>query len=122
MYQVRKSEVVVITRFGKVDRTNDKPGPGLRLPWPMEYVYKLDQRIQNFDTKLDEVRLPDQNIIFLMAYVGWRIETPSEFFQKFENGSITDAEAVLEDVVRGAKTKSPASIRSPISSPQAKAA
>src|SRR5665213_3421512 len=74
MYQVRKSEVAVITRFGRVDRVNDQPGPGFRLPWPIENVYKLDQRIQNFNTKLDAVLLPDQNIISLMAYVGWRIE------------------------------------------------
>ncbi|HWD20385.1 MAG TPA: SPFH domain-containing protein, partial [Verrucomicrobiae bacterium] len=105
MYQVRKSEVAVVTRFGKVDRVNNQPGPGFRLPWPIENVYKLDQRVQNFDTKLDEVNLPDQNIISLMAYVGWRIETPADFFPKFANGSIATAESILENVVRSAKNE-----------------
>src|ERR1700739_1301650 len=98
MYQVRKSEVAVITRFGKVDRVNDQPGAGFRLPWPIENVYKLDQRIQNFNTTLDEATLPDHNIISLKGYVGWRIENPAEFFPRFENGSISSAEQTLESV------------------------
>lgn len=105
MYQVRKSEVAVITRFGKVDRVNIQPGPGFRLPWPIENVFKLDQRIQNFNTKLDEVTLPDQNIISLEAYVGWKIDNPAEFFPRFDNGSIPDAEANLEPIVDTAKNE-----------------
>ena len=104
-YQVRKSQVVVVTRFGKVDRVNDKPGLGFCLPWPIEHTYPLDQRIQNFDTKLDQVLLPDQNIISLMAYVGWQIEDPAAFFPKFAQGSIPDAERILEDIVRSAKNE-----------------
>jgi membrane protease subunit HflC len=104
-YEVRKSQVVVVTRFGKVDRVNDKPGLGFCLPWPIEHTYPLDQRIQNFDTKLDEVTLPDQNIILLLAYVGWRIDNPAEFFPKFAQGNIQDAERILEDVVRSAKNE-----------------
>ena len=76
VFQVRKSEVAVITLFGKVDHVNDKPGPGFRLPWPIETVYKLDQRIQNFEGKYDPITLPDQNIIMLLTYVGWQIEDP----------------------------------------------
>jgi membrane protease subunit HflC len=104
-YEVRKSQVVVVTRFGKVDRVNDKPGLGFCLPWPIEHTYPLDQRIQNFDTKLDPVSLPDQNIILLLAYVGWRIEDPAQFFPKFARGNIADAERVLEDIVRSAKNE-----------------
>jgi membrane protease subunit HflC len=104
-YEVRKSQVVVVTRFGKVDRVNDQPGLGFCLPWPIEHTYPLDQRIQNFDTKMDEVTLPDQNILFLLAYVGWRIDNPAEFFPKFAQGSIPDAERILADVVRSAKNE-----------------
>ena len=105
VYQVRKSEVAVVTLFGKVDHVKETPGPGLRLPWPIETVYKLDQRIQNFEGKFEQVKLPDQNLIFLLVYVGWRIEDPALFFPRFTNGSVVAAQGVLEDLVRSAKNE-----------------
>jgi membrane protease subunit HflC len=105
VYQVRKSEVAVVTLFGKVDHVKDTPGPGLRLPWPIENVYKLDQRIQNFEGKFEQVKLPDQNLIFLLVYVGWRIDDPALFFPRFTNGSIAAAQGNLEDLVRSAKNE-----------------
>src|SRR5271157_3300542 len=86
IYQVRKSEAAVVTRFGKIDRVKTEPGPGLRWPWPIEDVYKLDQRIQNFEGKYEQFKLPDQNIILLSVYVGYRIEDPKAFFPKFARG------------------------------------
>ncbi len=105
VYQVRKSEVAVVTLFGKVDHVKDTPGPGFRLPWPIENVYKLDQRIQNFEGKFEQVKLPDQNLIFLLVYVGWRIDDPALFFPRFTNGSVTAAQGNLEDLVRSAKNE-----------------
>jgi len=103
VYQVRKSEVAVVTLFGKLDHVKDTPGPGFRLPWPIEKVDKLDQRIQNFEGKFEQVKLSDQNILMLLVNVGWRIEHPLQFFPKFKNGSISVAEKDLEDVVRSAE-------------------
>jgi modulator of FtsH protease HflC len=103
VYQVRKSEVAVVTFFGKVDHVKSTPGPGFRWPAPIENVYKLDQRIQNFEGKFEEAKLSDQNIIFLLVYVGWSIDDPGQFFLKFTNS--TAATEGLEDVVRSAKNE-----------------
>jgi membrane protease subunit HflC len=105
VYQVRKSEVAVVTFFGRVDHVKTEPGAGFRLPWPIEKVYKLDQRIQNFEGKFDPMTLPDQNILMLLTYVGWQIEDPAVFFPKFQEGSISEAESALEGYVRSAKTE-----------------
>jgi modulator of FtsH protease HflC len=105
VYEVRKSESAVVLRFGKIDRVKTDPGPGLCWPWPIEKVYKLDQRIQNFEGKYEQFKLPDQNIIFLSVYVGFRIEDPQAFFGKYTNGSISAAEVQLEDLVRSAKNE-----------------
>jgi membrane protease subunit HflC len=105
VYQVRKSEVAVVTLFGKVHDVKDTPGPGFRLPWPIERVDKLDQRIQNFEGKFEQVKLPDQNLIFLLVYVGWRIDDPAQFYPKFKNGSVAAAQSYLEDLVRSAKNE-----------------
>ena len=105
VFQVRQSEVAVVTFFDKMEsdgvRTN--PGPHLQWPWPIERVYKLDQRVHSLEDKLEPVTLPDQNMIMLLTYVGWRISDPAKFFPKFENGSMTAAETNLQGIVRSAK-------------------
>lgn len=109
VFQVRKSEVAVVTLFDKMEssgvRTN--PGPHLKWPWPIERVYTLDQRVHSLDLeaadKLEPITLPDQNIILLLTYVGWRISDPARFFQNFENGSMLQAETKLQSIIRSAK-------------------
>ncbi|HUD82312.1 MAG TPA: SPFH domain-containing protein, partial [Candidatus Saccharimonadales bacterium] len=57
VYQVRKSEVAVVTLFGKIHAVKSDPGPGLRWPWPIENVYKLDQRVQDLEGKFEQIKL-----------------------------------------------------------------
>ncbi|HUD49045.1 MAG TPA: SPFH domain-containing protein [Candidatus Baltobacteraceae bacterium] len=105
VYQVRKSEVAVVTLFGKIHAVQTDPGPGLRWPWPIENVYKLDQRVQDLEGKFEQIKLPDQNILLLSVFVGYRIDDPRAFFPKFANGSIPEADKVLEGLVRSAKNE-----------------
>jgi membrane protease subunit HflC len=105
VYQVRLSQVAVITFFGKVVHVKTDPGPGLRLPYPIEQVFVLDQRIQNFQDNFEEIKLHDQNIIFVSLYLGYKISEPDVFFQNFLNGSISEAEGKLNDLVRSAKSE-----------------
>jgi membrane protease subunit HflC len=105
VYQVRKSEVAVVTTFGRVTGTETEPGPYLKLPWPIQRVYKLDQRTQNYSPdKDDECLTSDHFNLVAMVYVGWRISKPEDFFPKFANGSTDEAAKVLEGLVRSAKT------------------
>ena len=104
VFQVRQSEVVVVTRFGRVDREKSEPGAYVRWPWPIEHVYKLDQRIQNFQDKLTETITLDSINLLTSVYVGWRITDAKTFFPKFKDGSVTVAERMLEEVVTQAKT------------------
>jgi membrane protease subunit HflC len=105
VFQVRKSEVAVVTTFGRVTSTETEPGPYLRMPWPIQNVYKLDQRTQNFiSTDSDDECLTSDNYnLVVMVYAGWRISKPEEFFPKFANGSTTEAVKTLEGLVRSAK-------------------
>jgi modulator of FtsH protease HflC len=105
VYQVRLSQVAVITLFGKVVHVKSEPGPGLRLPYPIEQVFVLDQRVQNFQDNFEQIKLHDQNIIFVSLYIGYRISEPDVFFQNFLNGSISEAEGKLNDLVRSAKSE-----------------
>jgi modulator of FtsH protease HflC len=103
VFQVRQSEVAVVKRFGRVDREKSEPGAYCRWPWPIENVYKLDQRIQNFQDKLTETYTADNNTLLTSVYVGWQITDAKTFFPKFASGSVTVAERMLEEVVTQAK-------------------
>ncbi len=110
-YQVRKSEVAVVTTFGKVTAKEDKPGLYYKMPWPIQKVHKLDQRIQNVDGKFEETLTSDAFNLLVMTYVGWRINDPAAFYPKFARdggdaeGTIQEAEKTLEAVVRSAKNE-----------------
>ncbi len=106
VFQVRQSQVAVVTTFGKITGAPvTEPGARFRWPWPIQNVYKLDQRIQNFEGKFEEAQLADQNILMMMVYVGWRIEDPGLFYNGFPSGNVSDAEKHLADVVQTAKNE-----------------
>ncbi len=105
-FQVRQSEVAVVTTFGKPTRDLNTPGQlYLKWPWPIQKVYKLDQRIQDFeDDKFDEVFTADRYTILVMSYAGWHISDPKAFFPRFAGGSMPEAEKALRSLIRNAKS------------------
>ena len=103
MFQVRQSEVAVVTTFGNPTRPLTQPGPYLKWPPPIQRVYKFDQRTQNFEDKFTETLTADNNNLLTTVYVGWRITDAKVFFPKFKGGSINEAERKLEDIVTQAK-------------------
>ena len=102
VFQVRQSEVAVVTTFGKPVQNIDQPGAYFKWPWPIQNVYKFDQRIQNFEDKFNETLTADNNNLIVTVYTGWRITDASKFYPKFL-GSIPAAQAALENIVRNAK-------------------
>jgi membrane protease subunit HflC len=107
MFQVRKSQVAVVTTFGRPSDTKTEPGAYFKWPWPVQQVYTFDQRIQNFEDKYDESLTADNYNLLTMVYVGWKISDAKAFFPKFPHaneGAIPAAEKTLEGLVRSAKT------------------
>src|SRR5215213_9738168 len=82
VFQVRKSEVVVVTTFGKPTREITKPGPYWKLPWGIQMVHRFDQRTQNFEDKVTEGLTSDSFNLLTSVYVGWKITQPTNFFPK----------------------------------------
>ena len=103
LFQVRTSEVAVVTTFGKPTRQITEPGLNVKAPWPVQKVHKLDKRIQNFESKFEETLTTDGYNLLVMVYVGWRISEPAAFFPKFAGGSVAEAERALDGIVRDAK-------------------
>ncbi len=106
VFQVRKSEVAVVTTFGKPTRPITEPGAHLKWPWPIQTVHRFDQRVQNFEDKLTEGLTRDSFNLLTSVYVGWKITEPTTFFPKFAGSanSIAEAEKVLERLLGNAKS------------------
>jgi modulator of FtsH protease HflC len=104
LFQVRTSEVAVVTTFGKPTREITNAGLYGKAPWPIQKVHKLDKRIQNFESKFDQALTPDGYSLLVAVYAGWRISEPAAFFPKFAGGSVADAERALQEIIRDAKS------------------
>jgi modulator of FtsH protease HflC len=105
VFQVRQSQVAVVTTFGKPTRDIMEPGAYLKWPWPIQKVHKLDRRVQNLETRYEETLTVDGFSLVAQVYVGWNISEPKQFFPKFANGSVDLAENILESMVRSVKNE-----------------
>jgi membrane protease subunit HflC len=104
-FQVRQSDVVLVTTFGKPSAPYKEPGIYPRLPWGIQMVHRFDQRTQNFEDQLTEGLTRDGKNLLTSVYVGWKITDPSQFFAKFGGGeAIAEAEKYLKQVLGGAKS------------------
>lgn len=105
-FQVRTTQVAVVTTFGKPTRDVLEPGslPFFKLPWPIQKVYYFDKRVQGYEDKFTQDYTADKVTLLTSVYIGWRITDPKEFFPKFAGGSVTEAEKILGGLVRSAKT------------------
>jgi membrane protease subunit HflC len=101
-FQVRTTEVAVVTTFGRYANSYTNAGLYFRAPLPIQKVYKFDKRLQTFERKYEQQFTRDKKSPILSVYVGWRIADPRRFLESF-NGDLLKAEQALENVVRDAK-------------------
>src|SRR5262245_43794570 len=104
-FQVRQSEVAVVTTFGNPTRPITDPGAYLKWPWPIQRVNKFDHRVQNFEDKLTEGLTRDSFNLLTSVYVGWKITDPQAFLRKFAGSTspISDAEESLKILLSNAQ-------------------
>lgn len=103
VFQVRQSEVAVVTTFGRLaPHPYDQPGAYFKWPWPIQKVYKFDARIQNFEDKFSQTYTADNNNLIVTLYTGWRITDATKFYPKFL-GDTAAAQLALENILRNAQ-------------------
>ncbi len=103
LFQVRQTEVAVVTTFGRFDRAITEPGLYLRWPWPANKIYKFDNRQQTFERKFEQTTTADGRSLIVSAFTAWQIADSRLFIERFAQGDMTRAEQALEGVVRDAK-------------------
>jgi membrane protease subunit HflC len=102
-FQVRETEVAVVTTFGKYSGSLTNAGLYGRWPWPVQSVYKFDKRIQNFERKYEQTTTADARNLVLSVFVGWRVADPKMFLERFSNGDPIRVGQVFEGLVSDVK-------------------
>ena len=100
-FQVRTTEVAMVTTFGKPTRPVTEAGLYGKWPWPIQQVYKFDKRIHNFESKFEQVFTADGHSLLIKIYAGWNITQPQVFFPKFGD-SVPRLEDALSGLARSA--------------------
>jgi membrane protease subunit HflC len=104
VFQVRQTEVVMVTTFGKSTRDVSEPGPYLKWPWPIQRVHRFDKRIHSFEDSFDEMLTKDERNLMVMVYAGWTIADPKLFLPRFGDGSVAEAERALQVLITSHKS------------------
>lgn len=102
LFQVRQTEVAIVTTFGKYGDAPKGSGVHFRLPWPIQNVHRFDNRVQNFEKKYDQTTTRDSQTLIMDVFVGWRVADPRVFLERF-GGEVTRAENNLDGLLRDAK-------------------
>ena len=103
-FQVRQSEVVVVSTFLKPTATETNAGLYTKWPWPIQSINRFDSRVQTFADIPSETLTADSTMLLVNVFVGWKISDAKEFFPKFPGGSTLAAQRQLEAMLRSAKT------------------
>ena len=105
-FQVRTTEVAVVTTFGEPTRPITNANLYFKWPWPIQKVWSFDQRVQNFEDRLSEGLTRDSFNLLTSVYVGWKVSDPTAFFPRFAGSAnpIAAAETLLDQWLGNTKT------------------
>lgn len=95
-FTVQQTEVGIVTRFGAPQAELAGPGLHAKLPWPIDAVVRVDQRLLVFDNEPTEMLTGDKKNVLIDSFVCWRIRDPLRFAQTVKTRP--EAEARLLDL------------------------
>src|SRR5688572_13542105 len=102
-FQVRQTEVVMVTTFDRPTRPEREPGLKFKWPYPIQKVYRFDKRSQNFEDDFEETMTADNYNLLAMVYVGWTVQDVELYFKSFPAATPQAAEPALKGLIRSSK-------------------
>jgi modulator of FtsH protease HflC len=94
-FQVRETEFVLLTQFGRPLYT--VTDAGLHVKWPWWSTTYFDRRLRVYNPRPSEFLTRDKKNLVIESYVAWKIEDPVRFVQTV--GDPTAAEMRLHDII-----------------------
>jgi membrane protease subunit HflC len=98
VFIVRQGDAAVLTRLGRPVAAIVDPGLYRRWPWPVEKVYRYDNRTHILEGSFEEALTRDGKNVLAGLYAGWRIRDPIRFIERV--GTIERAESNLDGLLR----------------------
>ena len=98
LFTVGEGDAVVVTTFGKPVRALTDAGLYVRWPWPIQRVYRFDNRTHCLEGAFEETLTRDGKNILVSVYAGWQITSPIQFLEKV--GTVEQAERNLDGLLR----------------------
>jgi len=92
-FQVRETEVVLVTTFGKPTKQIIEPGFKLKWPPPIQNIHRFDSRLRVYETDLAETTTKGNKPLIINTFIVWRIAEPLQFHNSL--GTVIEAENKL---------------------------
>jgi len=101
-YTLDETEQGVLLQLGKPVKVVKESGLHLKLPYPIQTVYKFDKRLLEYDSPPEEVITRDKKTLVVDNYVRWRIENPLLFLQTVvsESGAVVRIDDLVYSELR----------------------
>ncbi len=98
-FQVKETQVALLTTFGKatIEDQITKPGWHFQWPWPVQKVYKFDARMSVLEAAMEETTTKGHVPIIVNTYLVWKIAEPLKFANAV--GTVEEAEKKLLSLV-----------------------
>jgi membrane protease subunit HflC len=96
LFEVKETDQVVITQFGKPVRVISSAGLYAKLPDPVQSIRRFDKRLLLYDVKPSEFLTADKKNLILDMYMTWQIVDPMKFLASVRERTV--AEILLADV------------------------
>lgn len=97
IFTVDERQVAILLQFGKVERTDLKPGLHFKVP-VVQNVLKFDSRIQTLDSDPQNYLTFEKKNVIVDSFVKWRIADVRRFYTS-AGGSILQANNRLGEVI-----------------------
>ncbi len=98
-FQVRETESVLVTRFGKpIGDPITEPGFYWKWPQPIDQVHRFESRLQVFEGQMEETTTKGGEPVIVTSYMDWRIADPLKFYETVT--SATNAQKYLLSQLR----------------------
>jgi len=93
---VEEGEMAIVTRFGKIIKTESDAGLKFKVP-VIDQVSKYSKKIQSWDGDARRLPTEENQFIWVDATARWRITDLKKFYESV--GTISQAQTRLDDVI-----------------------
>ena len=101
-YVVEEGELSVVTRFGKIIKTENEAGLKFKMPF-VDNVNKYPKKILSWDSESQRLPTEENQFIWVDTTARWQITDLKLFYESV--GSITQAQSRLDDVIESGVRK-----------------